>query len=112
MLSRNPAAAVPPQTSVGSSTRRAYLTLLPCAFALFSSMRVVAYLPTLWVIHTSGDSSQHSLMTWCTWLGANITMAACLYEQNGCRANAAVLTSLSNAAMCTGAVVLIAWWRV
>jgi hypothetical protein len=37
-----------------------------------------AYLPTLWAIHVSGDSSQHSLWTWATWFGANVTMAAWL----------------------------------
>ena len=35
---------------------------------------MAAYLPTIWAIHRSADSSQHSLWTWCTWLGANLTM--------------------------------------
>jgi hypothetical protein len=48
----------------GSAARAAYLKLLTFAFALFSSARVVAYLPTIWAIHQSGDASQHSVWTW------------------------------------------------
>ncbi|HZF78634.1 MAG TPA: hypothetical protein VEZ89_02475 [Rubrivivax sp.] len=112
MLATPSAAALPSRNERPWTPRRAYLALLPWAFTLFSSLRVVAYLPTLWAIQSSGDSSQHSLVTWCTWLGANVTMAAWLHEHNGCRANAAVWASLSNATMCAAAVVLIAWWRL
>ena len=65
--------------------RRLYLKLLTWAFTLFNTVRVAAYLPTMWAIHSSGDSSQHSLWTWVTWLGANATMAAWLHEHNGQR---------------------------
>jgi hypothetical protein len=41
--------------------RRIYLALLTWGFALFSSVRILAYVPTMWAIHQSGDSSQHSL---------------------------------------------------
>ena len=112
MFATPTAATLPPPAAQQWTARRLYLAMLPWAFTLFSSLRVVAYLPTLWAIHRSGDSSQHSLMTWCTWLGANLTMAAWLYEHNGCRANVAVWASLSNATMCAAAVVLIAWWRL
>jgi phosphoribosylaminoimidazole-succinocarboxamide synthase len=65
--------------------------VLTWAFTLFNTLRAVAYLPTMWAIYTSGDSSQHSLWTWCTWLGANATMGAWLYEQNGQRLGRAVV---------------------
>jgi hypothetical protein len=94
-----------------SGTRRTYLLLLTWAFTLFSSLRAVSYLPTLWAIHTSGDSSQHSLWTWGIWLGANMTMAAWLYEQNGQRLCKAVIVNLGNAAMCVATVALIGVYR-
>ncbi len=94
-----------------ASTRQAYLALLTWAFTLFNSVRVFSYLPTLWAIHASGDSSQHSLITWLTWLGANVTMALWLYEHNGQRCNRAVLVNTSNALMCLLTSLLIAWHR-
>ena len=92
-------------------TRARYLVLLTWGFTFFSSVRVLSYLPTLWAIHTSGDSGQHSLLTWSTWLGANLTMAAWLHEHNGRRANRAVAVNLANALMCALTVALIAWYR-
>lgn len=94
-----------------AATRSGYLLLLSWAFALFNTLRLFAYLPTLAAIHASGDSSQHSLWTWGTWLGANLTMAAWLYEQSGRRANRAAAVNLGNALMCAAAVALIAWYR-
>ena len=58
------------------------------------------YLPTLLAIFTSGDSSQHSLLTWVTWVGANATMAAWLYEHNGRRLNRAIAVNSCNSLMC------------
>lgn len=81
--------------------------MLTWAFTLFNSVRMLAYIPTMWAVQASGDSSQHSLWTWCTWLGANLTMAAWLYEQNGQRLGRAVVVNIGNAAMCTATVVLI-----
>lgn len=95
----------------GRSLRSGYLTALTWTFTLFNSLRAVSYLPTMWAIQASGDSSQHSLWTWGTWLGANITMAAWLYEQNGQRLGRAVIVNLCNAAMCAGTVVVIAAHR-
>jgi hypothetical protein len=89
--------------------RRHYLAALTWAFTLFSAVRVFTYLPTMWAIQNSGDSSQHSLWTWLTWTGANLTMAAWLYEHNGQRFNRAVGVNLGNAAMClvtTGLIVV------
>lgn len=91
--------------------RRAYLAALTWAFTLFNSVRMLSYLPTMWAIYGSGDSSQHSLWTWLTWLGANVTMAAWLYEQNGRRVGRAVIVNLGNATMCAATVMLIAALR-
>jgi hypothetical protein len=91
--------------------RPVYLAVLTWAFTVFNSIRVLAYLPTMWAIMASGDSSQHSLWTWCTWVGANATMAAWLFEQNGQRASRAVIVNVGNAAMCGVTVVLIAAHR-
>jgi hypothetical protein len=52
------------------------------------------------------------LLTWCTWLGANLTMAAWLHEHNGRRANGAVLVNLLNATMCALTAGLIGWYRL
>lgn len=93
-------------------TRERYLWLLTWAFSFFSSVRLAAYLPTVWAIQTSGDSSQHSLWTWCTWMGANATMAAWLYEQNGQRLNRAVAVNIGNATMCLVTTVLILAHRI
>ena len=99
-----------PATPTGISNpgaRTTYLALLTWAFTLFNTLRLVAYLPTMWAICASGDSSQHSLWTWCTWLGANATMAAWLYEQTGQRLSRAAVINIGNAAMCAVTVVLI-----
>ncbi len=91
--------------------RQHYLTVLGCLFAFFSTVRVLAYLPTLWAVVQSGDSSQHSLLTWFTWAGANLTMAAWLYEQQGRRWNRAVAVNLVNATMCIATFVVICAMR-
>jgi hypothetical protein len=92
--------------------RASYRSFLGWAFTLSSSVRLVSYLPTLWAIHLSGDSAQHSLWTWCTWFVANLTMAAWLYEGNGLRVDRAVLVSLGNSTMCLATVLLIAAYRL
>jgi hypothetical protein len=92
-------------------SRATYLSVLTWAFTLFNSVRLVSYLPTMWAIQMSGDSSQHSLWTWCTWLGANLTMAAWLYEQNGQRPSRPAVVSLCNAILCAVTVLLIAAHR-
>ena len=86
---------------------RVGLRVLSWAFTLFNSVRMLAYLPTTWAIYTTGDSSQHSLWTWCTWLGANATMAAWLYEHNGHRCDKAVLVNIGNSVMCFLTVLVI-----
>jgi hypothetical protein len=100
------------RSSAGATEpRTAYLRVLAWSFALFSSIRVVAYVPTLWAIQTSGDASQHSLWTWITWTGANATMAAWLFEQNRQRMDRAMVVSLCNAAMCLCTTLLIVFYR-
>ena len=91
--------------------RTVYLAVLTWAFTLFNSVRVLSYLPTMWAIHVSGNSSQHSLWTWFTWLGANVTMSAWLYEQNGRRTSRAVIVNAGNACMCAATLLVIAAYR-
>lgn len=99
-----------PVSGIGSR-RRVGLLLLTWAFTLFNSMRMLAYLPTTWAIYATGDSSQHSLWTWCTWLGANATMAAWLYQHNGRHVDKAVLVNVGNAAMCFATILVIVHHR-
>ena len=73
---------------------------------------MLSYLPTLWTIHASGDSSQYSLITWATWAGANATMAAWLYEENGRRANRAIAINAGNTMMCLATLCLIVVYRI
>ena len=87
--------------------RGLYLQWLTWSFTLFNTARLFCYLPTVWAIHVSGDSSQHSLWTWGTFLGANITMAAWLYEKDDRQVTRAMLVNVSNAAMCAATVTLI-----
>lgn len=94
------------------SARQRYLLLLGWAFTLLNSVRVLTYLPTMWAIQASGDSAQHSVITWLTWAGANLTMAAWLYEQAGQRLNRAVMVNIGNAAMCLATTALIVWHRL
>ncbi len=101
----------PPAAQRTTGPRTRYLTVLTWAFTLFNSVRVFSYIPTIWAIHRSGDSSQHSLITWLTWLGANVTMSLWLYEHNQRRCNKAILVNAGNAAMCLVTSLLIAWHR-
>lgn len=105
-LQRNAARPV-----AGAQARRLYLRLLTWAFTLFNTVRVAAYAPTIAAIVRSGDSSQHSLLTWLTWLGANATMAAWLYEHGGQRLDKAIVVNIGNALMCLGTTVVIVWYR-
>ncbi len=91
--------------------RSTYLQALTWLFTVFNSVRVLAYLPTLWAIFDSGDSAQHSLWTWLTWVGANATMAAWLYEQNGRRVHRAVVVNACNTLMCLATCALIVAYR-
>jgi hypothetical protein len=89
-----------------------YVLVLGWLFATLNSVRVLSYLPTIAAIHASGDSAQHSLWTWCLWMGSNLTMAAWLFENNGRRANGAVVVSLCNSVMCLVTASVIGWYRL
>ena len=115
MSSRPIASAWPlPESKAPSrvSFNALYLRLLTWAFTLFSSVRIASYVPTLYAIYISGDSSQHSLWTWLTWVGANATMAAWLYEHNGRRMNPAIAVNVGNASMCLATAALIIQYRI
>lgn len=60
----------------------------------------------------SGDSNQHSLWTWLTFLGSNATMAAWLWEHDGRHWNRAIVTSAGNSLMCAAIVAVIVWTRL
>lgn len=110
-----PTRAPAPRSAPPSLRRRVrerYLVALGLAFAFFGSVRMLSYLPTLWAIQVSGDSSQHSLWTWGIWLGSNVTMAAWLHENSGHRVNRAIGLSLCNAAMCAATMALIIFHRL
>lgn len=94
-----------------SATRARSLSLLSGAFAVFNGLRIVAYVPTLSAIQASGQADQHSLFTWLTFLGANVTMALWLHQQNGQRMNRAVAVNAFNALMCGAIAASIAWMR-
>ena len=96
----------------GGSWRGGYLLALTWGFTLFSSARVVSYLPTLWAIFASGDSGQHSLWTWGIWLGSNLSMALWLFEQHGQRWTRAAVVSAVNATMCAATFAVIVVYRV
>lgn len=94
-----------------SLPRPTWLGLLSAAFALFNTMRIVAYLPTLAALQASGQADQHSLFTWITFMGANATMALWLYEHNARCCNKAIAVSATNALMCAAIALSIAWLR-
>lgn len=104
-------AAVAVDISALRSRSSLYLRLLNWTFVAFNSTRLITYLPTIWAIHISADSSQHSLFTWLAWVGANASMAALLYENNGRRFDKAVAVNLGNAALCLATTLVICVYR-
>ena len=105
------ATPVPTENAATRTLRQHYLSVLGWAFAFFSTVRVTAYLPTVWAIVQSGDSSQHSLWTWFTWAGANATMSAWLYETQGRQFTRAAAVSAVNGAMCVLTLLTILAFR-
>lgn len=75
--------------------------LLERAVTVFNSLRLLAYLPTVAAIAASGDASQHSLLTWAVWTGANLSTALWLWDRDGRLGGVAGL-SLANGAVCAG----------
>ena len=88
-----------------------YLQGLTWAFMLLTGARLIAYMPTVVSIVHSRNSQQHSLWTWLIWVGANLTMAAWLYEHNGQQMDKAIGVSLANATACALTAVVILWFR-
>jgi hypothetical protein len=104
--------AYAPRAAVAAAAQPPLFTLaVQWIFGLFSSLRAVSYLPTLWAIHESANSSQYSLLTWITFVGANASMAAWLYEKNGRKFDRAVVVNTCNACMCLVTCLLIGWYR-
>lgn len=50
-------AASPNHALTASAARTAYLSMLTWCFTLFSSVRFASYLPTMWAIQTSGNTT-------------------------------------------------------
>jgi hypothetical protein len=97
--------------SISAAVASPYQRLLLGAFALFNALRVVSYVPTLWAIHASGDSSQHSLWTWFIWFGSNLATGLWHCDRNGRRLDVTAVVLLTNAAMCAASIVLIVAYR-
>jgi hypothetical protein len=91
--------------------RQRYLSALAWAFAVSNLVRVLTYLPTMLAIQDSGQSDQHSLLTWIGCMAANATMAAWIHEQNGRRFDRAVAMNAANALMCGALALVILWYR-
>ncbi len=108
-ISSNPSLHTPHAPS--APWRAWYLRALTWAFMLLTAARLIAYMPTVLSIIHSRDSQQHSLWTWLIWVGANLTMAAWLYEHNGQRVDKAIGVSLANAAACGFTTLVILWYR-
>ena len=89
-----------------------YRRSVDIAFAVFSSTRLLTYVPTMLMIYTSADSSQYSLVTWLAWIGSNASMALWLFENNERRLDKAVIVSIGNALMCLATCTLITAYRV
>lgn len=87
-------------------------SLLIWTFTIFNFLRILAYLPTIEAILVTGESDQHSLVTWLIFFGANVTMCCWLYEEAGRRFNQAGLTNCGNALMCGVICLLIVWTRL
>lgn len=85
--------------------------VLDVAFHVFSVVRLACFVPALLALYISGNADQHSLWTWAGWLGANLTMAAWLFEHNGRRVSPAACASVAAAAMCAAACTMIAAYR-
>lgn len=116
LAERGPLQGFDPPVATSASVRRSSvaassLRLLPWAFAFFNVVRLLSFLPMLSAIHAQGDASQHSLITWLTWTGANATMALWLFEKNGFRVDCAVAINACNAFMCLATAALILAYR-
>lgn len=110
-MRQSPAAPMAPARPGAGPGRAVYLALLLWSFTLFNVLRLLTYLPTLWALHESQRSDQHSLLTWLGWMLSNLTMALWLYEKAGRRLDAAAALNFGNAALCGVTALLIGWYR-
>ena len=104
---------LPPSSTAPSAPRwRAwYLRGLTWAFMVLTTARLLAYTPTVLAILQTRDSRQHSLWTWLIWVGANLTMALWMYENNGHQMDKAIGVWLANAVACGATAAVIVWFR-
>lgn len=105
-------ATLPRTTTAPGPPATLYVQVITSAFTLSQSARIIAYLPTIWAVWTSGHSTEHSLLTWMTWLCANLSMTCWLFEQAGRVRTRAVLINIGNTAMCFLTLVVIAVHRL
>jgi hypothetical protein len=103
--------SISPRVPPFGSWRQRYLAALDWSFAVFSTMRLLSYMPTMWVIYRSGNSSQHALLTWLVWTAANSVMAASLYERSHRHWNKLIIVTAANAVQCLAMTFLVAWYR-
>jgi len=98
-----------PVSAQDSATARPsrYATLVDWLFTVSSATRLLTYLPTMWTIYANANSSQHSLLTWIGWVGANASMTAWLYERAGRKLNKAIMVTAGTCVMCFATCLLI-----
>jgi len=98
----------PASTRAPASVR---LRLLAWNFAIFNALRIVSYLPAMWQIVHSGQSDQHSILSWLCFFGANASTGCWAWESNGRRVDAVVAVNAANALMCGSMALVVAWYR-
>jgi len=90
-----------------------FLRALTWVLALMNSVRIGSCFPTLWVICSSGDSSQHSLLARMRNLVRrqhhHDGMAAVEQQSNGGPENYTAAISTMDAALCLATMVVIIW---
>ena len=80
-----PVSAILPLTTASTlnSNSRTENAVLKWTTNLTSSLRVITYAPTILTLFASADSTQYNLLSWSTWVIANASLTASLYDQNG-----------------------------
>lgn len=106
-----PLVGAPPVLAAPRVAGALYRRLLLWAFTTFNVLRLFTYLPTMWAIHQSARSDQHSLITWIGWTLANLTMALWLFERSGHKLDGAVAVNVGNALLCAAVTLLIVGYR-
>ena len=104
---------LPPSSTAPSAPRwRAwYLRGLTWAFMVLTTARLLGDPPAgLAMLQTRG-SRNHSVWTWLIWVGANLSIALWMYENNGHQMDKAIGVSLANAVACGAAAAGIVWCR-